>query len=67
MSEKKADGKQQPLNADRRKLTRNALLGGGLIGAGATQKIWTKPVIQSAVLPAHAEPSEITCPVVSAG
>ena len=57
MTDRHDSNNEQSANSVRRKLAKNALLGGGLIGVAATQNIWTKPVIKSSLLPAHADPS----------
>ena len=59
MTEKHDSSKGKKINRGRRQVTRNILLGGGVIGAGATRDLWSKPVIKSTVLPAHAIPSDV--------
>ena len=48
-------------SANRRKLIHSIALGGGVIIAGKSiPNSWTKPIIQSVILPAHAQTSEPT-------
>ena len=57
------DNKKSPVGeADqtRRSTTRKMLLGGGALGvAAAAQSGWVKPVVDSALLPAHAVNTEL--------
>ena len=43
----------------KRKSRRRMLTGGGIIGAGAVSGAWTKPALNSVILPAHAVTSEV--------
>lgn len=50
--------KKKKTDVQKRKTARKILLGGGVIGAAAvTSKQWIKPVVESTVLPAHADVS----------
>ena len=52
-------GKKKKTDVEKRQTARKILLGGGVIGAAAvTSKQWIKPVVESTVLPAHADVSE---------
>lgn len=42
----------------RRKILKQTLAGGAVISAGVASSKWSKPVIDSVVLPAHAQTSE---------
>ena len=52
-------------NAARRRILKTLLAGGGVIaGAKALPEKWAKPVVESVVLPAHAQGSPVTAPQV---
>ena len=49
-------------NTGRRKAVKRLLVGGGVIGATAHSEKWTRPVMDSVVLPTHARMTLICSP-----
>ncbi len=59
-SERAGKNTESESNEDRRKRLKQILAGGGMfVGATTLQKEWTKPVIDSVILPVHAQPSAL--------
>jgi hypothetical protein len=48
-----------PTSHTRRQILGSAITGSGLLGSGLIDSKWTKPIVQSVVLPAHAQSSLI--------
>jgi hypothetical protein len=66
MSKKQTESKQADMSAEkssvqketRRKVLRNTLIGGAVISTGALPEKWSKPVLDSVILPVHAETTD---------
>ena len=53
------DNKKQGAEKERRKVLKSTLAGGAVITASIAPEKWTKPVLSSVVLPAHATTSDV--------
>jgi len=53
--QKNDDGKGQGVNQSRRKALKKIAVGTAVAGALAVSSKWTKPVVNSVILPAHAQ------------
>lgn len=54
-----SDTQKKTTDGDKRDTTKKLLVGGGIVGAAAiTHRQWVKPVVEVAVLPAHAGTSD---------
>ncbi len=61
MSKETKKSNARPQDISRRTAAKKVLIGGGIIGATVAQDKWVKPVVDSALLPVHAEPSIPFC------
>jgi len=63
--EPKAESEFNPAGAARRRLLRTLTASGGVIAGGLLAPKWTKPVINAAILPVHAQATMVVIPACS--